>query len=109
MISLTERYNFCAYVTNNPVNFVDPYGLLTWKERAFVTGLGFLRVFGPAKVYIEGLGWIKPIPLVGTTLGMLMSPSELSDPYLGPDGKWYWPDDTPVNPSDASPDDQPCK
>jgi RHS repeat-associated protein len=96
--------NLYAYVGNNPVIYIDPNGLLTWKERIFVTGIGIWRFIGPAKLYVEGLGWVKPLPGIGTFLGILFSPSDLSDPYLGADGKWYWPDGNPVdaNTSDNS-------
>ncbi len=86
--------NLYAYVVNNPVNWVDPWGL-KWKERGLIGGIAaFWKVFGPHKLYIDDI-LLKPLPLVGIVLGILMSPSELDDPYLGPDGKWYFPDGTP--------------
>lgn len=28
----------------------------------------FWKIAGPFKVYVEGVGWIKPIPLIGAIL-----------------------------------------
>lgn len=91
--------NLFTYVANNPVNWIDPYGLLTLQERLFLLGVTIYRFVGPIKVYVEGLGWIKPLPGIATFLGILTSPTVLSDPYLGPDGRWYWPDGTPMGES----------
>ena len=34
--------------------------------------------------------------LLGAVGFILSNPSDLHDPYLGADGKWYWPDGKPV-------------
>jgi len=49
---LFHRYAYCV---NNPVLFIDPWGLL-WKERAFMAGISIYKLIGPVKVYIRGLG-----------------------------------------------------
>ncbi len=90
-------FNLYGYTLGDPINLIDADGLLTWGERAFVGGVFIYRFIGPIKVHIEGGGWIKPIPFVGALIGVLGSPAELSDPYLGPDGKWYLPDGTPFD------------
>ena len=60
--------NLYVMVGNNPVNWVDPFGLFkrTWGERLFITAAGYWKLFGPVKVYIEGFGWLKPLPGIGT-------------------------------------------
>jgi hypothetical protein len=38
---------------------------------------------------------IKANPIMAAISIVLTSPGGLSDPYLGDDGNWYWPDGTP--------------
>ena len=94
-----QTLNPYQYTLNAPVNWIDPYGYLTWGERAFIAGLSIFRMLSPIPAYVEGLGVIKPIPVIGPIIDVLLTPSTIGDPYLGPDGKWYWPDGTPVNPT----------
>ena len=69
---LSHRYVYCV---NNPILFIDPWGLL-WKERIFTGGVSIYRLIGPVKVYIRGLGWIKPLTITSIPFWMLLDPSE---------------------------------
>ncbi|MDY6845179.1 MAG: hypothetical protein SVW57_13960 [Thermodesulfobacteriota bacterium] len=50
---------------------------------------------------------LKVNPITGAFVTVLFSPTTLQDPYLGDDGKWYWPDGTPVETPQTN--DSPCE
>lgn len=113
-----------GYVQNNPVNRIDPYGLIDWvkfwKYTNSVSGpylSKFMRVgnriesaaidgvLGKLGVPTSGIaGFEYGGPILGAIIYTL-TPSDLSDPYLGDDGKWYWPDGTPMSPPEKG---DPC-
>ena len=51
-----------------------------------------LQILNP-QPYVKEL--LKVNPITGAFTTVLLSPTTLQDPYLGDDGKWYWPDGTP--------------
>jgi RHS repeat-associated protein len=61
----SEDTNLYGYVLNDPVNFIDPSGYITGKDIGFMALRYFWKIAGPFKVFVEGVGWIKPLPLIG--------------------------------------------
>ncbi len=67
--------NLYGFVGNSPINLVDPYGLLGWKEKAFTAMTSFWKIFGPSVLYVDDM-IIKPLPLVGTVILFLADPED---------------------------------
>jgi len=67
--------NLMAYVANNPVNGIDPSGLLNFKERLVVGMINFWKVFGEGTLYIDDMV-VKPIPFLGTGIMFLADPTD---------------------------------
>jgi RHS repeat-associated protein len=68
--------NLYGYTLNDPINKIDSSGLLTWGERAFTIGANIWRAIGPFKVYVEGIGWIKPLAITSIPFGIMIDYSE---------------------------------
>jgi len=66
-IGLTIEINLFAYVLNDPINFVDPFGLINWPtvvKGALATFGGGVAIVGGALVSTTGAGAIGGVPAV---------------------------------------------
>jgi hypothetical protein len=98
-IAKPETFHAYTYVWNNAINQKDPLGLDAEDRigKILITSMStFWRIFGCGTLNIDNWVIVRAIPGLGATIFFLADPTPLSDPYLGPDGKWYYPDGTPV-------------
>jgi RHS repeat-associated protein len=100
-----------GYVQNDPVNLIDPYGLIDLKTKlrlqtALINVMKGANAASPIPLQIlnsqpEMKQLLKVNPITGAIVGVLLDAKSLQDPYLSGDGKWYWPDGSPVHTEDV--------